>query len=60
MEDVHGHWVRDRVRKDIEVEVLCSDKQTLANFVYLSLIMLKSLFIVKNSFLEPNLHPLDI
>ena len=26
MEDVHGHWVRDRVRKDIKVEVLCFDK----------------------------------
>ena len=26
MEDVHGHWVRDRVRTDIKVEVLCFDK----------------------------------
>ena len=26
MEDVHGHWVSDRVRKDIKVEVLCFDK----------------------------------
>ena len=34
MEDVHGHWVRDRVRKDIKVEVLCFDKFCTENGKY--------------------------